>query len=155
MRADAALRRLVAFTALLATWPGAALAANVNGSYFAVIVSDVDASAAWYRSVLGLQTVSRLSKDGEYDIVNLHGPGIFVELLELPAALGRPAGDIQGPFKVGMLVDDLPAFVAGLPDSEPEPKQFQDDELGLSAIQLVDPDGNIVQVMMTLESAPD
>lgn len=71
--------------------------AEVSGSYFAVIVKDVEASSAWYQSVLGLQAKARRTEEGRYDIVNLGGPNLFVELLQLDAAAARPGGYIEGP----------------------------------------------------------
>ncbi len=73
--------------------------------YFALIVNDVDGSSSWYQAVLGLEELSRSTEEGSYDIINLVGPGVFVELLQLPHAGERPGGQTQGPFKVGMLVE--------------------------------------------------
>lgn len=124
---------------------------SISGSYFAVIVRDVDVSTGWYRSVLGLEPGTRLTEPGRYDIVNLQGPGLHVELLELADAASRPAGFVHGPFKVGMLVDDLEGFVDGLPASLPRPQIIEDAQNGLALIQLRDPDGNVVQVMQRID----
>lgn len=136
-------------TCLLAST--ATSAADTKGSFFAVIVKDMGVSLAWYKESLGLEIVTRMTESGQYDIVNLFGPGLFVELLELPAAAERPEGRIEGPFKLGMLVDDLHEFVAGLPESLSEAEIISDTNNGLLLLQLRDPDGNIVQVMEMLE----
>jgi hypothetical protein len=67
---------------------------NVKGAYFAVIVSDIEISSRWYQSVLGLDVQTHMQEEGSYDIVNLTGPGIAVELLKLEAAVRRPEGFI-------------------------------------------------------------
>ena len=124
--------------------------AKIQGSYFAIIVSDVEASENWYETVLGLQELSRSNERGRYKITNLSGPGIFVELLQLDAASARPGGQIEGPFKVGMLVDDLTSFAASLPAVAGDPKIVYDNENDVLVLQLRDPDNNTVQVMQTV-----
>ena len=118
-----------------------------NGGYFAVIVSDIDASAAWYRAVFRADEKSRAEEPGRYAIVNLLRDGLAIELIELPAAAARPAARHQGPLKVGALVDDLQAFLAALPATTEKPQVIRDANNGLLLVQLPDPDGNIVQVM--------
>ena len=136
--------RLAAFILIALVAPAGA---ETRGVYFAVIVSDIDASTEWYRSTLGLSLGAQLGDGTRYKIANLRKPGIFVELLELQAASERPEGRIEGPFKVGLLVDDLSAFIAQLPDSVSEPEVIVDPRNNLLLLQLSDPDGNIVQVM--------
>jgi len=125
--------------------------ATIQGSYFALIVSDVEASRSWYQTVLGLEEISRSTERDRYDIINMAGPGLFVELLELDAAAERPGGQIEGPFKVGMLVDDLTAFAAGLPATTAEANIIYDQENGVVLLQLKDLDNNTVQVMQRVE----
>lgn len=125
--------------------------AKIEGSYFAIIVSDVEASRNWYQTVLGLEQISRSTERGRYDIINMAGPGLFVELLELDAAAERPGGQIEGPFKVGMLVDDLTAFAAGLPATTAEANIIYDEKNSVVLLQLKDLDNNTVQVMQRVE----
>lgn len=125
--------------------------ATVQGSYFAIIVSDIEASRSWYQTVLGLEEVSRSASEGRYDIINLTGPGVFVELLELDAAGERPGGQVQGPFKVGMLVDDLTAFSEGLPAVAEEAEIIYDRRNSVLILQLKDPDNYTVQVMQLVD----
>lgn len=125
--------------------------ATVQGSYFAIIVSDIEASRSWYQTVLGLEEVSRSASEGRYDIINLTGPGVFVELLELDAAGERPGGQVQGPFKVGMLVDDLTAFSEGLPAVAEEAEIIYDRINSVLILQLKDPDNYTVQVMQLVD----
>lgn len=120
---------------------------RIDGSYFAVVVSDINVSVDWYKSVLQLDEVTRFHEAGRYEIVNLKQDGLFVELLQLDGANDRPEGRIEGPFKVGMLVSDLSAFIASLPGVVSPPDIVSDDRNGLLLIQLRDPDDNIIQVM--------
>ncbi len=122
-------------------------AAEAEGSYFAIVVTDIDASLAWYESVLGLEVSARVAESGRYEIVNLQGAGLFVELIKLEAAADRPDNVISGPFKVGLLVSDLDEFMARLPDSIAEPEVISDTRNDLLLIQLRDPDNNTIQVV--------
>ncbi len=137
-----AIAALLTAISLAAPMPGRT---EPEGSYFAIIVSDIEESVAWYTSVLALNESSS-SKTERFEIVNLRGPGLFVELIELTVAEPRPAG-IRGPFKVGFVVDDLGRFIEQLPDSMPEPDVINDGVNSLQLMQLRDPDGNIIQVM--------
>ena len=129
----------------------AAADAQPVGSYFALIVNDIDVSMEWYEEVLGLEVGTRMTESGRYDIANLQKPGIFVELLELAEAGARPQGRVEGPFKVGLLVNDVSEFVEGLPDSIATPEVIDDPANSLRFVQLRDPDGNIVQVMEVVD----
>jgi catechol 2,3-dioxygenase-like lactoylglutathione lyase family enzyme len=145
--------KLQLLVALLVCMPAMAVAqdeettATIQGSYFAVIVSDVEAARNWYQTVLGLEESSRTADRGRYDIINMAGPGLFVELLKLDAAVARPGGQIEGPFKVGMLVDDLTAFAAALPAAVSQAEIVYDRKNSVLVLQLKDPDNNTVQVM--------
>ena len=123
----------------------------VTGSYFAVIVSDVETASTWYQETLGLEEKTRFTEEGRYDVINLAGSQLFVELLELAAAEERPEHRVEGPFKVGMLVRDIDVFIASLPDSIEPPEIIADERNNLLLIQLRDPDNYIVQVMQLLE----
>jgi hypothetical protein len=144
------LSALAAFCILLTATP---ISAQIEGSYFAVIVNDIEASAEWYQSTFRLSVGARSSEPGRYKIVNLSKRGVFVELLELDDASERPEGKITGPFKIGWLVNDLNQFIAQLPDSISDPRVIFDSENKLNLIQLRDPDGNIIQIMQMLEGA--
>lgn len=147
------IRALVCLLACLSTVTHAdePVEATIEGSFFAMIVSDVDASRNWYQTVLGLEEVSRSTERGRYDIINMAGPGLFVELLELDAAAERPGGQIEGPFKVGMLVDDLTAFAAALPATTAEANIIYDQKNNVVLLQLKDLDNNTVQVMQKVK----
>jgi catechol-2,3-dioxygenase len=142
------------FVILLLLTPFAANSAEnaeIHGSYFAVIVNDIDGSSSWYQAVFGLEQVSRSKEEGQYEIINLAGPGIFVELLQLPRAGERPGGQTKGPFKVGLLVQDIESFAAMLPAAVSPANIVFDQTNNLLFLQLRDPDDNMVQVMQLLE----
>lgn len=141
------MRLLLTTIALVLSCPAAATEPRPDGSFFAVIVSDVETSAAWYRDTLGLETVNRLADGQDYDVILLAGPGLFVELLQLTEAASRPEGYTQGLFKTGFQVPDIKAFVEALPESVVVPDIIEDERNAVSFLQLRDPDGNIVQVM--------
>lgn len=145
------MRLLIIFVVLFSFVSSNAEETEIRGSYFALIVRDVDGSSSWYQSVLGLQEASRSTQAGSYDIINLVGPGIFVELLQLSHAGERPGGQTQGPFKVGMLVEDMERFAATLPAAVSPPNIVFDRGNNLLVLQLRDPDNNTVQVMQVLD----
>ena len=74
--------------------------------YFAVSVSDMDRSAAWYECALGLTRLDDTSADdGRWRIVNLANDALFVELI-----WDRRAVDVERPrgfAKVGFEVPDV------------------------------------------------
>lgn len=144
-------RKFVSFSAFCLLIVTLTIDAKAEGTYFAQIVSDIDASSEWYRTTFDLALGTTLSESGRYEIVNLHGPGVYVELLELEDVIERPKGRVMGPFKVGMLVSDLTEFIARLPDSTPESEVMHDSRNNLRLIQLSDPDGNIIQIMEMLD----
>jgi len=125
---------------------------DTSGTFFAVIVEDLDVSAAWYVSVFDLELGNRMTDGENYDIAILQNETLVIELLELAAAVDRPEGLVRGPFKSGFFVDDLAAFVADLTDEVPRPDILDDEANGLLLIQLRDPDGNIIQVMQRRDS---
>lgn len=123
----------------------------IDGSYFAVIVNDMKTSCDWYANTFGLVEQTRMYQEGRFEIVNLVKPGLFVELLELTDAVPRPDGRIQGPFKVGYLVDDIEAFVDSLPvEIGASARIIHDEPNKLMMLQLKDPDERIIQVMQRL-----
>ena len=150
------MRRLLpAILVLFMSFSTPIAAADTNGSFFAVIVRDIEAASTWYASTFGLAAGEWMSEPGRYKVVNLRKPGLFVELLELDGARTRPEGRVEGPFKLGMLVDDLDAFIAALPESVAAPDVINDERNNLLFVQLRDPDKNIIQVMQPLSSGAD
>lgn len=124
---------------------------TVTGSYFAMIVSDIETSREWYVETFNLVEQTRRVEEGRYEIINLAKAGLFVELLELDDAGAHPGGRIQGPFKVGYLVDNIEVFVESLPVKLKESARIiHDEENKLLVLQLRDPDERIIQIMQRL-----
>lgn len=145
------MRLLIILTLVFPLATYSAEESEIQGSYFAVIVNDIDGSSSWYQAVLGLEELSHSKEEGRFEIVNLVGPGIFVELLQLPRAGERPGGQTKGPFKVGLLVQDIERFAATLPAAVSPANIVFDQKNNLLFLQLRDPDDNMVQVMQMLE----
>ena len=125
-------------------------AAELQGSYFAVIVEDMETSLRWYTNVFDVRQSEPVGDGERFQIVNLTKPGLFIEILEVKAAQQRPDGMLTGPFKAGILVKNLNDFVGRLPEGIPRPEVLSDERNNLLLIQLKDPDGNVVQVMEIL-----
>jgi catechol 2,3-dioxygenase-like lactoylglutathione lyase family enzyme len=87
-----------------------------EGTFFALSVSNLAASTAWYRDKLGLRVVMEVPPQGGTAVTILEGDGLIVELLQRDGAR-PPAGDAQlthGFFKAGILVKDLDRTLARL-----------------------------------------
>ena len=85
--------------------PGPAVVAA--GSFFALSVPDLDASAKWYTEKLGLHVVMQVPRQNKTAVTVLEGGGLIVELIQHDDA--RPSGDpllVHGVFKVGIVVED-------------------------------------------------
>ena len=95
---------------------------NAGGAFFALSVSDLDASVRWYSEKLGLRVVMQAPKHERTSVVALEGGGLIVELLQnddakpLKTLMPSMASDIliHGPFKVGLIVENFDSVVATL-----------------------------------------
>ena len=129
----------------------AAIADMRAPQYFAVLVSDAEASAAWYRKTFGLSEVDRSqARDGVWQIINLRGPALSVEIIrdnrEPPSSRGR------GVAKVGFAVNDVAATAAAIGRSTGSmPRVLDFPQHGIRILQVKDPDGNIIQLSSPLQ----
>jgi len=97
-------------------------ATTVNGAFFALSVSDLDASVKWYTDKLGLKITLRPPKQNQSAVAVLEGGGLIVELIQhddavsLAKSLGsaKPSHMVHGISKVGMIVDDFDGTLATL-----------------------------------------
>ena len=90
--------------------PGPAVVAA--GSFFALSVPDLDASAKWYTEKLGLHVVMQVPRQNKTAVTVLEGGGLIVELIQHDDA--RPSGDpllVHGVFKVGIVVEDYDSLL--------------------------------------------
>jgi catechol 2,3-dioxygenase-like lactoylglutathione lyase family enzyme len=115
-----------AFAALLLALPRFADAATDPprlagaGSFFALSVPDVQASAKWYSEMLGLEVVLEPPRTEKAEVVVLEGAGIIVELVQhegaMPLIQAAPKIEsnllVHGIFKAGVMVHDLDAVIA-------------------------------------------
>lgn len=158
-------RRRYVWFVLLALMCAAPVAGQTSGpwvgeigerQYFAVMVSDVDRSAAWYTQAFGLAELDRwTADDSTARIINLTSERLFIELIWVA---GSPEVDRDlGFHKVGFWVPDVDIVadrVEAATGARPRAIDFPDHELRL--IQIRDPDGNTVQIAEALAgSAPE
>lgn len=129
--------------------------------FFALSVTDVEASSAWYEKTLGFR-VARTAEVAERGIRIrlLTIDGGVLELVETPQA--RPFGDvapiaaqrasIHGIFKIGFRVADLDATISMLEQRGValRGKAFTEPDGTMRSAQIEDPDGNIVQLFELL-----
>ncbi|HMC55167.1 MAG TPA: VOC family protein [Gemmatimonadaceae bacterium] len=90
---------------------------TADGAFFALSVTDLDATIAWYTGKLGLTVVTRYPKRGTTAGALLGGNGLEVELIVHDDA-SDPRGTepvlTHGIFKTGFRVDDFDGTIAGL-----------------------------------------
>ena len=97
---------------------------HTTGSAFAVSVSDLKASTAWYVEKLGLAVTMRVPRNEatRAAVVVLQGGGLLVELVQhddavsdAPLRSGSQAGTaLHGFFKVGFTIDNFDATIDAL-----------------------------------------
>ncbi|GAB5519865.1 MAG: hypothetical protein RhofKO_21160 [Rhodothermales bacterium] len=120
--------------------------------FFAVIVSDLDQSSAWYARALGVTEHDRwTSDDSTARIINMTSERLFVELIWLADAPN--VNRDRGFHKVGFWVPDVDVIadrVEAATSERPRALDFPDHELRL--IQIKDPDGNTLQISESLLS---
>lgn len=126
--------------------------ANSIGSpqYFAVLVTDVDRSAEWYRTAFGLSDAGgSQADDGSWQIVNLRNSNLFVELIRDDRA--QEVDRAKGFFKVGFQVPDVREVADAVERATGErPRVLEFTEFGVRILQIHDPDGNTIQLASPL-----
>ncbi|GJL94772.1 MAG: hypothetical protein DHS20C05_11770 [Hyphococcus sp.] len=141
---------IFSFFALLASLSGCATTEvdDPKGGFFAIIASDADASANWYKSVFEMETAREISTE-RAEIVLLKGEMGFVEIIEFNPAAPDYVNRSKGIFKAGFLLpsfnetvslwraNDITFFGNG--------EVFYDEALGTHSVIILDPDGNRIQ----------
>lgn len=127
-----------------------------------VTVSGLGRSVEFYTEVLGCTVESRFSVAGDAfgtvvgsdgvsgRFVHLDGGGTRIELVEYdpadsprdPATLPQPGGT-----HLAFAVDDVDAFVEGLPDGVDPLSEPRTTESGTRLVFVRDPDGNLVELL--------
>jgi catechol 2,3-dioxygenase-like lactoylglutathione lyase family enzyme len=131
--------------------PPAIPAFAAQGAFFAIVVTDLDASVRWYESNLGLHLVKRgKSPRLPAETVVLGGHNLFVELIHHDGKpLPRLDNEAAVPrlIKAGVIVGqkDFDALAASLQKRGVEAGIFQDKEMGARSFLFKDNDGNLIQ----------
>ena len=120
--------------------------------YFALYVTDMERSVAWYRQVLGLDALfGTAADDGAWEIQNLGNDRLLVELIRDDRA--QSVDRALGFRKVGFAVDDVETLADHIEQATGERPRIVDFEpMAQRILQLRDPDGNTLQLFSTLES---
>lgn len=91
---------------------------TTSGAFFALSVSNLEATRAWYVDTLGLSVVVQPPPYDGISALVLEGGGLIVELIHNP--LAQPPRGVSEPtltygvFKAGLVVDDLDRTLARL-----------------------------------------
>jgi catechol 2,3-dioxygenase-like lactoylglutathione lyase family enzyme len=97
-------------------------ALSAGGAFFALSVSDMEASVQWYSEKLGLKVTMRAPKVNGATATVLEGSGLIVELVQDDAARPLTAAApgvkeslrVHGFFKAGVVVNDFEKTLAML-----------------------------------------
>jgi catechol 2,3-dioxygenase-like lactoylglutathione lyase family enzyme len=122
-----------------------------EGAFFAIVVTDLDASMRWYESNLGLHLVKRgKSPQVPAETVVLGGHNLFVELIHHDGkALPRVDNEASVPrlLKAGVIVarKDFDRIAGYLQKHGVDAGIFEDKEMGVLSFLFTDNDGNLIQ----------
>ena len=113
---------LVLFAAGLLALDHAAAPISASGSFFALSVADLDASAKWYSEVFDMKTTMHVPMQNGNEVTVLQGKGLTVELIHSDSAVSlstiapksNGAFGVYGLVKAGILVDDFAATLDAL-----------------------------------------
>ena len=154
MRVLAAL--LLTVACALAQQPGPPPAFNEpSGSFFALSVKNLDATAAWYKQKLGFHEIKQsASPDGKSRAIILERDGAVLELIHHKQAVsgnalmkGYKTYLVHGIFKVGFIVDDVDHTLQRLKANGVPVYNgpFNDEALHMRSFLIRDNEGNIIQ----------
>lgn len=120
--------------------------------FFSVLVTDIEASVAWYTRAFALKEVERSrAEDGAWEIVNLTNDRLFVEIVRDNRA--RDVDRSLGIRKVGFHVPDVRVVADRVERATGErPRVLDFARFGVRILQVRDPDGAIVQLFSDLEN---
>ncbi len=129
-----------------------------TGSYFAISVRDLNASAQWYKQKLGFHEVKQsASRDGLARAIILESDGILLEIVSHKRAVSprslmkgyKDAYQIHGVFKVGFLVQDADHVLQRLKANGVTiaNRPYTDDGLQMRSFFIRDNEGNIIQFL--------
>ena len=123
--------------------------------FSAVIVKNVDTSAAWYQTVFNMKIKNRINDTGNgFRIVIMESSSFLLELIENKSwpdqkqvLSGKPEGTrIQGYFKIGFKVADMDDCLKQLAVYKIVPERiYTDSETKKRNFLIEDPDKNLIQ----------
>jgi predicted enzyme related to lactoylglutathione lyase len=119
--------------------------------YFGLYVEDVDRSVDWYSAVFGLRSLGgSKADDGSWRIENLGNERLLVEIIRDCRAQGVDRA--LGFRKIGFYVPDVETVAERIARATGErPRVVDFEELNQRILQIRDPDGNIIQLLSSLE----
>ena len=121
------------------------------GSFFAIVVTDLDASADWYESNLGLHMLKRgRSPRLPAETAVLEGHNLFVELIHHDGQQSpRVDNEASVPrlIKAGVIVasKDFDAISAALQKRGIDVAVFEDKQMGVRSFVIQDNEHNLIQ----------
>lgn len=132
--------------------------------HYGITVTDLEASVAFYRDVLGLDVLAEFTVGGEAFASGVDVPDASAEFVHLDAGEARielvsyePAGQPHqdstlnepGATHLGLAVDDVEAVYEELPADVPTLSEPQTTESGTKILFVRDPEGNLVELLET------
>jgi len=136
-------------------YPEIALAFKYAPFFSAIIVKNVDTSAAWYEAVFDMKTKDRINDtERGFRVVIMEHPSFELELIENKSwpdqkqlLSGKPEGTrIQGFFKIGFSVADIDSCLKHLGFLKIVPDRiYRDSATNKRNFLIEDPDKNLIQ----------
>jgi len=128
-----------------------------SGSFFALSVKDLTATAAWYQQRLGFKQVKQgAARDGKSRSIVLDRDGVVLELIHHKDAVdgSKLRKDykpylIYGVFKIGLIVQDADHTLQRLKENGVQIANgpWTDQELHMRSFFIRDNEGNIIQFL--------
>ncbi len=130
---------------------------DLEASFTALIVTDIDTSMAWYANVLGFKMMNIvLAEDRGFKQSNLKRGNLAIELIELDQAVSLDNAipnynaklRVIGFFKIGFSVSHFDKWIDHLTNEKAEfyGDIVTDDSSGKRMAIITDPDGNRIQL---------
>jgi predicted enzyme related to lactoylglutathione lyase len=119
----------------------------------AIVVSNIENSVHWYRSVFGANVKTKMDDSGN-TVVILEAQEVIFELMQLKNSVPRTealkakaqGSQIEGHFKICFAVTDIDACLRHLKKLNIEvPRVWTDSSTGKRNFLITDPDGNHIQ----------
>ena len=135
---------------------------DATAHHYAITVADLEQAVEFYRDVLGLDVLSRFSVGGDAFAAGVGVDGASAEFVHLDAGDARlelvsydPEADRRpeprlnepGATHLGLEVTDLDAVYAEFPDDVETLSEPRTTESGTAILFVVDPEGNLVELL--------